>query len=135
VAVGIGLMLFLLGRVTVGESLGKLLLGVGSGLAILAAVGIGLIRYLPGSSHLHGMLLPHSQTSEDGYVSSVPRADLVGKAGIASSELRPAGMAVIEGERLDVVSDGEWLPSGTPVQVVRAEAMKLVVRRAPQLNA
>lgn len=135
VAVGVGLSLFLLGRLTVGEDLGKLLLGVGAGVAVVAAAGIGVLRYLPGSSRMEGMLLPTTQSSEEGYVSAVARADLVGKSGVASSELRPAGMATIETERLHVISEGEWIPAGTPVTVVKADAMRIVVRRAPQLNA
>ncbi|HEY2806910.1 MAG TPA: NfeD family protein [Gemmatimonadales bacterium] len=135
VAVGVGLSLFLLGRLTVGANLGELMVGVGAGLAILGAVGIGLIRYLPGSSRMEGMTLPHSQPSEEGYVSALARADLVGKSGIAATDLRPGGLAVIEGERLHVISEGEWLAPGTPLTVVKADAMRLVVRRSLQLNA
>ncbi len=135
VAVGVGLSLFLLGRLTVGADLGKLLLGVGAGVAIVTAAGIGVLRYLPGSSRMEGMFLPTTQSSEEGYVSAIARADLVGKNGVAATELRPAGLAVIESERLHVISDGEWIPAGTPVSVVKADAMRIVVRRSPQLNA
>lgn len=135
VAVGVGLSLFLLGRLTVGADLGELLVGVGAGLVILGAVGIGLLRYLPGSPRMEGMTLPHTQASEEGYVSALARADLVGKSGVAASDLRPAGMAVIAGERLHVITEGDWIPPGTPLTVVKAEAMRLVVRRAAQLNA
>jgi membrane-bound ClpP family serine protease len=130
-----GLGLFLLGRMTVGVNLGEMLLGVGVGVGILAAVGVALLKHLPSSTHMEGMLLHHEQASHDGYVSAEARQDLVGRSGTAVSELRPAGTATIDGERVDVISEGDWMPKGTAIVVVKAEAMRVVVRRAPQLNA
>ena len=49
-------------------------------------------------------------------------------------ELRPVGVAEIAGERLDVTTEGEWLPAGTPISVIKAEPMRLVVRRVAQLS-
>jgi membrane-bound serine protease (ClpP class) len=133
--VTVGLILFMLGRLTAGANLGEMLAGVGIGVGILGAVTVALVRHLPSSQRLEGMMLHHSQQSEEGYVSALARADLVGKSGVASSELRPAGMAEIAGERVDVITEGDWIPAGTPVTVLKAEAMRLVVRRAAQLNA
>lgn len=133
--VATGLGLFLLGRMTVGVNLGEMLLGVGVGIGILAAVGVALLKHLPSSTRMEGMLLHHEQASQDGYVSAPSRQDLVGKSGIAMSELRPAGTAEIDGERVDVISEGDWMPKGSAIVVVKAEAMRVVVRRAPQLTA
>jgi membrane-bound serine protease (ClpP class) len=130
-----GLALFVLGRITVGANLGEMLVGVGIGIGILGAVGVALLKHLPASQQMEGMFLHHSQHAEDGYISATARTELVGKSGVAASELRPAGTAVIEGERVDVITEGDWMKAGTPVTVVKAEAMRLVVRRAPQLNA
>lgn len=135
VTVGFGLALFMLGRMTVSNSLPTMLLGVGVGIGILSAVGFAMLRHLPASKYMEGVMLHHEQSSGDGFVSAVARSDLVGKAGIATSELRPAGMAEIEGERVSVITEGDWIAAGTPLTVLRAEAMGLVVRRAPQLKA
>ena len=132
--VGFGLALFMLGRMTVAESLGGMLVGVGVGIVVVTAVGIGLVKHFAGHE-MAGMILPHAQSSDEGYVSALARADLVGKSGTTVSELRPAGTAVISGERVDVITEGDWLPSNTPVTVVKAEAMRLIVRRVPALNA
>lgn len=134
-AVSVGLALFLVGRITAGVNLGEMLIGVGAGIVILGAVAWGLIKHLPSSRQMDGMLLHHSQAADDGYISALARDELVGKPGVALSELRPAGMAEIEGERVDVITEGDWMAAGTPIVVVKAEAMRLVVRRAPQLNA
>lgn len=53
---------------------------------------------------------------------------LIGKRGVAQSYLRPAGVAEIEGERVDVVTEGEYVPAGTPIEVIELEASHLVVR-------
>lgn len=55
---------------------------------------------------------------------------LAGAEGVATSALRPAGVAEIHGERVDVVSDGDYIPAGEPVVVVRDEGYRRVVRRA-----
>ena len=53
---------------------------------------------------------------------------LIGKRGVAQSYLRPAGVADIDGERVDVVTEGDYVPAGTPIEVIQLEASHLVVR-------
>ena len=134
-AVSLVLILFLLGRQTSGMDLGSLLGGVAVGLLILTSLGIAVVRHLPSSKRLEGILHQSSQPAEAGYISALPRTELLGKAGVALSELRPVGIADIGGERVDVTTEGEWVPSGTPVTVVRAEPMRVVVRRIAQIPA
>jgi membrane-bound serine protease (ClpP class) len=54
---------------------------------------------------------------------------LFGKQGVASSDLRPAGIATIEGERVDVVTEGDFISNGTPVIVMRVDGNRVVVRK------
>ena len=73
--------------------------------------------------------------SSDG--TSVPeianaKADLVGKSGVALTILRPAGIAEIEGRRVDVTTAGEFIPKGSPVTVVKAEGMHILVNKSAQ---
>lgn len=53
---------------------------------------------------------------------------LKGQTGVASSDLRPAGVARIAGERVDVVSEGDFIASGSAIEVVRVEGSRIVVR-------
>lgn len=55
-----------------------------------------------------------------------------GAVGEALSDLRPAGVASFEGERIDVVSEGDYISAGEKVEVIRAERYRRVVRRARQ---
>jgi membrane-bound serine protease (ClpP class) len=52
----------------------------------------------------------------------------VGKDGVAATALRPSGAVRIDGKRIVAVAEGGLIQSGSPVHVVRAEDMNLVVR-------
>lgn len=58
----------------------------------------------------------------------------LGKRGRASSPLRPAGIADIEGARVDVVSEGEMIDPGTPIEVTRVDGNRIVVRQITNTN-
>jgi membrane-bound serine protease (ClpP class) len=53
----------------------------------------------------------------------------VGTQGTAISPLRPAGIADIDGARVDVVSDGELIDAGQAIEVTRVDGNRIVVRR------
>lgn len=57
------------------------------------------------------------------------RQALVGKAGIAHTDLRPAGMADIENQRIDVVSEAGFITKGSPVKVIEVAGSRIVVRK------
>lgn len=58
----------------------------------------------------------------------------LGKRGRATSPLRPAGIADIEGTRVDVVSEGELIEPGTPIEVIRVDGNRVVVRSVTNIN-
>ncbi len=59
-----------------------------------------------------------------------PAATLtLGMPGTAHSDLRPSGKAVIEGQFVDVVSDGDYVERGSAVRVIRIEGNIVTVRR------
>ncbi len=63
-----------------------------------------------------------------GHSSDVPmQTHLIGKKGTALTTLRPAGTALIDTERLDVVSEGEFIAKGSEIEVVRIEGNSIVV--------
>lgn len=53
----------------------------------------------------------------------------VGKQGVATTVLRPAGMGEFEGVKLNILSDGEFLPEGALVIVTRVEGNRIFVRK------
>jgi membrane-bound serine protease (ClpP class) len=56
------------------------------------------------------------------------RSYLIGQTGTAMSDLRPAGVARFGDERVDVVSDGDYVAAGNRLRVLRAEGNRVVVR-------
>ncbi len=56
------------------------------------------------------------------------RSDLIGRRGRALSDLRPAGVARFGDERVDVVSDGDYVAAGSTIDVLRVEGVRVVVR-------
>lgn len=101
---------------------------LGASLVITVAVAYAWLRHLPTSGRFAGLFLRHSADREDGYVSALPRGDLVGQDGVAVTDLRPAGLAQIGAERVDVVTEGEYVLQGTPVRVLRSEGYRHIVR-------
>lgn len=71
---------------------------------------------------------------EDGYVSQgQDMSKYVGLKGEAYTILRPAGTALLEdGARLDVVTDGEFIPQGNKIEVIRVEGLRVVVREVKE---
>ncbi|MEJ2666858.1 MAG: NfeD family protein [Deinococcales bacterium] len=60
---------------------------------------------------------------------SADRAYLAGREGVALSDLRPAGVARFDEERVDVVSEGDFIPAGSTIRVLRVEGMRVTVRQ------
>ena len=102
-------------------------------LALLMAIGggIALLRILPSLPFGRRLVLEAGMPAAGGYVS--PSAEdyrALGRTGVALSPLRPAGIAEIDGHRVDVVSDGGFIDAGTTIEVTRVDGNRVVVRRA-----
>ena len=53
--------------------------------------------------------------------------ELVGKEGVALSALRPSGIAMIDGQRLDVLADGEFVQKGDAIVVTSVQGLHISV--------
>ena len=51
----------------------------------------------------------------------------IGRTGAAHTPLRPAGIADLDGVRLNVETEGDYIEQGTPVRVVRVSGNRVVV--------
>lgn len=101
--------------------------------AILTTLSlIGFFAYLPKSPVWKKLGQQMQQRTSLGYVTSDSRMHFLGRAGRAASVLRPSGLADIDGVRLDVVTEGEFLEAGTPVVVIKVEGSRVVVDQAEQ---
>lgn len=85
------------------------------------------LRRLPDDRRARFIFLQKATSREEGYLSAPHRAELVGVEGVAVTDLRPAGTGAFGEERVDVVSDGRFVPAGTPIRIVSAEGYRHVV--------
>ena len=101
------------------------------GLAIVIAVVTAYIllkkgyTFLPGKSSL---ILGTALEKDRGYSTAKDYSLFLGKTGTASTTLRPSGKADIDGQTLDVVSDGAIIREGSRVQVIHVEGIKIIVK-------
>lgn len=72
-------------------------------------------------------ILKDRLTTEEGYISSPDQSYRIGQRGVAITPLRPAGTAMIGDERVDVVTQGEFITSGSEVEVTHVEGVRVVV--------
>ncbi len=100
-------------------------------LALIAAILASLLmmRFLPRTAIGQRLILQTGLSAVKGYASA-PDSDLckLGQTGRASTPLHPAGIADIGGERVDVVSTGEPIDAGQPIEVIRVDGNRVVVR-------
>jgi membrane-bound serine protease (ClpP class) len=99
-------------------------------LLLAIAASLALLRVLPRLPFGRRLVLETELTAREGFASPPERDRAwLGKRGTAASTLRPSGIADLEGERVDVVSDGEFIDAGEPITVVRVDGNRIVVRR------
>ena len=99
---------------------------------LIMAVCAPIIFKLFSKSKLFDRLLVRERlTTEDGYVAGrKEQADYIGANGIAATTLRPSGTVELnDGTRIDVVTRGEFIEKGEPVQVIQKEGTWLVVEK------
>ena len=99
--------------------------GFGSLLAAAAALAV-VARYLPSSRLGRALILRDAVGAP---ASAPPPAALMGRAGIAETALRPTGKAAVDGRRLDVVSDGDFIEQGAPIEIIEVAGARVVVKR------
>jgi membrane-bound serine protease (ClpP class) len=118
-------------------------------ICLLGAVILGYrdFGYQPGSLILGGVLMglvictwcwqkffPESRVARR-FISrdsvgelGVEKPELLNRTGVTLTRLRPSGVAKIDGQRVDVVSEGGLIEHGVAIKVVAIEGSRIVVR-------
>jgi membrane-bound ClpP family serine protease len=103
---------------------------INSGL-VLVISGCGTIAVLMATAHL---LHEANKPKDTALVSETEKLasydHLLGRSGITTTPLVPSGMAMIDGELVDVSSDGNMLETGTPIRVVHVRGYRVIVTKA-----
>lgn len=132
----------LAGIVAIGASVGVAVYdakyGVQSFLVALACAGVAAfitIKYFGHRGAWNKLILKDQFTKEAGYVPVKSFTYLLYQQGTALTPLRPSGTAIINDQRFDVVTEGDFIGPGEQVVVVHVEGVRIVVRRNQQSNS
>jgi membrane-bound serine protease (ClpP class) len=87
-----------------------------------------LAKYLPKTSVFNKFVLSVSEKSTDGFSSHSFAEDLIGAEGIALTTLRPAGTAEINGRRVDVMTESEYVEKGKKIKVLAVDGIRVLVK-------
>jgi membrane-bound serine protease (ClpP class) len=128
IAIASAIVMAMVGGTPSGNDIMQALAVLGASLLITAAVIYAWLRHLPNSGRFTGLLLRGHMGQSEGYITATARHELVGQDGVALTDLRPAGTARFGSERVDVVTEGEYVPQGSAVRVIRSEGYRHVVR-------
>jgi membrane-bound serine protease (ClpP class) len=75
----------------------------------------------------------HTSLDEDALGDDVRTAqELIGQRGLVMSDLRPAGIALIAGRRLDVVANTGYIEKGDSVVIIRSDGNRILVRKSTE---
>lgn len=68
-------------------------------------------------------------SKEDGVTSQSADQDrYLGRQGVTVSDLRPSGVAILDGERMDVVTQGEYVEKQVEIIVIAVRGNQIVVK-------
>lgn len=87
-----------------------------------------LIKFLPKTDLWSRLILQEQVAAKSGYAAKPDFQHLVGLEGTAFTDLRPSGTALINGNRIDVVTEGDFIKNGSRIIVKSVEGSKVVVQ-------
>ncbi len=105
-----------------------LLMLVGT-IAVAIILIVALYRLGYGKRFVKSMILNTEQKNEEGYVSTKGYEKYLGMRGTVATPLRSAGTVIIDGNKIDAVSEAEYIDKGIEVEVIKIEGGRIVVRR------
>jgi len=115
------------------------LLAAMSGPALHLALGIFgslfllflMMKYLPQLKFVDEHMLPGSLAPGTGMEAEKSYGNRVGMTGVALSDLRPSGKVEVDGELLEVMTEGEYIEKGDGVRIISEDGMGIVVKKLP----
>lgn len=97
---------------------------------VAAFVAVYLLwKFLPGIPVWNRLILSTSEEQRSGFISNPDLSFLVGKTGKTLSQLRPAGIALIDDKRYDVITEGEFISKNELIEVIQVIGYKIFVKK------
>ncbi|MEM7394185.1 MAG: NfeD family protein, partial [Verrucomicrobiota bacterium] len=103
-------------------------LKLATALAGTVALGGLVTRFLPESRLGSKLILQTAMNSDEGYQSSQERGEtMVGRIGRTLTQLRPSGAALFDDDRLDVVTQGQFIEQDVAVEILEVHGNRIIV--------
>ena len=125
----LGLLLLCGGLATAFMKLSMAMAMVTTFLAILGVILLLLWFFLvfPKTSMGRQFILETESSAANGFVAVDDKSAYIGKTGVTLTMLRPSGIAKIDDERVDVMTDGEFVEKGVRIKVIKARQGGMIV--------
>lgn len=100
----------------------------------VAIVGMVIIVKFFGKNmkFFNKIILKDATDTEHGYVSNINRYELIGRIAVSMTPLRPSGTIMLDGERIDAVTEGGYVDSNKAVKIIKVEGSRTVVREVKE---
>jgi membrane-bound serine protease (ClpP class) len=109
-----------------------ILIGETLGAVLTICLGMYLLANTKAGSAFR---LDTALSNEAGYENMPTDTSLIGQTGMAITPLRPAGIIEIDGRRLDVTANGDFIATGETVKVVAVNGNYITVERPEESAA
>lgn len=101
-------------------------------LGMIGTVVLGVVagHYLPKSRIVRPLVLSQSTDKESGFTAAQDQSELLGKTGTAEMNLHPAGRAILDEQRINVITRGEFIEKGSDIKVIETHGSHIVVKKS-----
>lgn len=100
------------------------------GVIVGGGLSFTLPKFLPSRNMWAKLTLKDRLTKEAGYSSlNIEYEKLIGKQGITLTDLRPVGTIRVNDQDYSAISNAEWIPKQTKVEIVQVDGTRILVKR------
>lgn len=124
-----GVVLVIISIVLISSSFYQAMLILVGTIAIAVLLIVALYKLGYGKGYINSMILSTEQKNEEGYVSAKGNEKYLGMHGTVITPLRSAGTVLIDGKRIDAVSEAEFIEKDIEVEVIKIEGSRIVVKK------
>ena len=111
--------------------------GIEEGLWVLAFALVGTIfgffilaKLLPKIAQRNSFFLNENLDQDPDEMGEAKLIPFLNKTGIAETVLRPSGIIIVEGNRIDAVSKGEFIEKGDKIKIAEIKGNRVVIEKA-----
>lgn len=123
-----GAILTIVSIVLIASNFYQVMLILVATIALTVLIVVALYKMGYGRRYLKSIILDTEQKNNEGYVSTKDNKKLLGMKGIVVTPLRTAGTILLDGKKIDAVSEGEYIEKDKEVEVIKVEGSRVVVR-------